>query len=152
LPAPSARVDTARVRDLPSGAGAAAALAGRTRGFRRDGRRRVGDALLGPRRGARIRTPVAARRHAAQMKRALILAVFVALVVPASAFAHASVVKTHPTYRERLEGTPGTVSVLFDQGVKAFPNSIVVQTARGVIVSRTTRSAANPALMVTSLK
>ena len=38
------------------------------------------------------------------MKRALILASFVALVAPASAFAHASVLKTHPTYRERLEG------------------------------------------------
>ena len=40
----------------------------------------------------------------------------------------------------------------FDQGVKAFPNSIVVQTAKGVVVSRATRSAADPALMVTSLK
>jgi copper transport protein len=86
------------------------------------------------------------------MKRALILASFVALVAPASAAAHASVVKTHPTYRERLEASPGTVSVLFDQGVKAFPNSIVVQTAKGVVVSRTTRNAANPALIVTSLK
>jgi copper transport protein len=86
------------------------------------------------------------------VRRALAVASLAALLAPASAFAHASVLKTHPTYRERLEQSPGTVSVTFDQGVKALPGSIVVQTANGVVVSRATRSAADPATMVASVK
>jgi copper transport protein len=86
------------------------------------------------------------------MRRALALASLLALAAPAAAFAHASVLKTHPTYRQRLESTPGTVSVLFDQGVKTFSNSIVVQTAKGVVVSGRTRSGSDPAMIVTSLK
>ena len=40
----------------------------------------------------------------------------------------------------------------FDQGVKAFPNSILVQTATGAVVSKTTRSGSDPHLMVTPLR
>ena len=79
------------------------------------------------------------------MKRALVVASLAALVAPASAFAHASVLSTHPTYRERLDQSPASVWVRFDQGVEALPGSIVVQTANGIVVSRATRNAADPA-------
>ena len=74
------------------------------------------------------------------MRRALALVVLLVLVAPASAFAHASVLETKPSYRERLERAPRTVWVRFDQGVKALPNSIVVLSADGTVVSRATRN------------
>jgi copper transport protein len=86
------------------------------------------------------------------MRRALALAFLAALVVPGAAFAHASVRATHPTYRERLDRAPRVVSVQFDQGVKALPNSIVVQSATGRVVSGVTRSGSDPHLMSTRLK
>jgi copper transport protein len=79
------------------------------------------------------------------MRRALLIVSLISLAAPAVAFAHASVLSTTPTYRERLERAPTAVSVHFDQGVKALPGSIVVRTATGAVVSGTTRTGANPA-------
>jgi copper transport protein len=58
-----------------------------------------------------------------------------ALAVPGGAFAHAAVLQTSPSYRERLAAAPRWVSIGFDQPVKAFPGSIVVYTAAGKVVS-----------------
>jgi copper transport protein len=86
------------------------------------------------------------------MRRAFALAAVFALVAPAAAFAHASVRATQPTYRQRLQEAPRTVWVRFDQTVKSFSNSIAVLSADGTVVSRATRSGADPHVMVTTLK
>ena len=86
------------------------------------------------------------------MRRALALAFLAALVLPAVAAAHATVRATHPTYRERLDRAPRVVWVQFDQGVKALPDSIVVQSATGRVVSGVTRNGADPHRMSTRLK
>ena len=86
------------------------------------------------------------------MRKALVLASLFALVAPAAAFAHASVRATQPSYRERLEAPPRTVWVRFDQGVKPLPDSIVVVSADGKVVSGATRAEADPHTIVTTLK
>jgi len=86
------------------------------------------------------------------MRKALLVGLVAALVLPGVAFAHASVRATQPSYRERLERAPRTVSVRFDQGVKALPDSIVVRSATGTIVSGVTRNAADPHVMSVPLK
>ena len=65
----------------------------------------------------------------------------VAVALPATDFAHASLEHTGPSFRQRLEAAPRTAWLKFDQGVKPLPNSIVVYTARGVVVSGAARSA-----------
>jgi copper transport protein len=64
-----------------------------------------------------------------------------ALAVPVGASAHAAVMQTSPSYRERLAVAPRLVSIRFDQPVKAFASSIVVYTAPGNVVSGTTHNA-----------
>jgi copper transport protein len=86
------------------------------------------------------------------MRRAVLIAVLAALALPGVAFAHASVRATQPSYRERLERAPRTVWVRFDQGVKALPDSIVVRSSTGTVVSGVTRSAADAHTMSTRLK
>jgi copper transport protein len=86
------------------------------------------------------------------MRRASIVVALAALAAPASAFAHASVLATHPTYRERLEQAPREVSVRFDQGVKPLPGSIVVQNARGDVLSGTARTGASPATITVPVR
>jgi copper transport protein len=61
-----------------------------------------------------------------------------ALAVPGQAFAHASLRSTFPTFRERIESSPGTVRLRFDQIVTALPDSIVVYDAQDSRVSGTT--------------
>jgi copper transport protein len=78
------------------------------------------------------------------MRKALVAVSLLALALPGVAFAHAGVRATQPSYRERLERGPRTVWVRFDQGVKALPNSIVVRSAAGTVVSGATESAADP--------
>jgi copper transport protein len=85
------------------------------------------------------------------VRRAVVLIALAALAAPASAFAHASVHATQPSYRERLERAPRTVWVQFDQGVKAFRDSIVVLTATGKIVSGPARTEADPHTMFAKL-
>jgi copper transport protein len=86
------------------------------------------------------------------MRRTLALLALLALVAPASAFAHASVRATQPSYRERLARPPHTVWVRFDQAVTALPNSIVVVSADGNVVSRATHEGTDPHLIATTLK
>jgi copper transport protein len=71
---------------------------------------------------------------------ALLLAALAALAAPASAFAHASLRATTPSYRERLQAAPRAVSLRFDQPVTVEPNAIQVKNDFGKTVSRTSRS------------
>jgi copper transport protein len=86
------------------------------------------------------------------MRRAIALIALLALAAPASAFAHASVRATQPSYKQRLDQAPRTAWVRFDQAVKPLSNSIVVVSSDGRVVSGSTRSGADPHLMVTTLK
>jgi copper transport protein len=76
--------------------------------------------------------------------RRVALLVLLALAFPAQAFAHASLERTQPSYRQRLATAPSRVVLYFDQAVKPLPGSIEVRTAQGKLVSgpaRTGRSA-----------
>ena len=86
------------------------------------------------------------------MRKTLVTFALLALAAPSVALAHASVRATEPSYRERLERGPRAVSVRFDQGVKALPNSIVVQSSSGAVVSGVTRNDADPHVMSTPLR
>jgi copper transport protein len=63
-----------------------------------------------------------------------------ALAMPSSAFAHASLRDASPEFRQRLARSPGEVVLLFDQVVKPMPRSIEVRTAKGRLVSGRPRS------------
>jgi copper transport protein len=65
------------------------------------------------------------------VRRALPVAVVAALLMPAGAFAHASLIREAPAFRERLASSPREVLLRFDQSVTVFPNSIVVLTPDG---------------------
>jgi copper transport protein len=63
----------------------------------------------------------------------LFAAVGAALVFPAHALAHATLTKTSPGFRERVASSPSTVSLRFDQYVKAVPGSVRVYSSTGSI-------------------
>jgi copper transport protein len=66
------------------------------------------------------------------MKRLLpAAAVIAALVVPASALAHARLEESSPGFRDRLPSSPRAVALQFDQHVKALPGSVRVYSATG---------------------
>lgn len=71
----------------------------------------------------------------------LTLAAVLALVLPAGAFAHATVSSTSPSYRERLERSPSLTVIRFNQVVQAIPKAIVVRDADGRKVSGVVRIA-----------
>jgi copper transport protein len=76
--------------------------------------------------------------------RRLGLVLLLALAFPAGAFAHASLIQSRPSFRQRLQTSPRLVALSFDQGVKAFPDSVVVYTATGRVVSGAARNRADP--------
>ncbi|MDX6469223.1 MAG: copper transport protein, partial [Gaiellaceae bacterium] len=49
-----------------------------------------------------------------------------ALVLPTGAFAHASLVRVSPSFKERLAASPREVILRFDQNVTALPGSVAV--------------------------
>jgi copper transport protein len=63
--------------------------------------------------------------------RRLALVALVALVLPTSAFGHASLVHKSPTYRERLAAPPAQVTLQFDQTISLLPKAVVVLDAKG---------------------
>ena len=69
------------------------------------------------------------------MRKLLVLGALAALAWPGVAFAHATLIRTSPGFRERFEHAPQLVSLRFDQEVTAFPDSIDVRTAGGRLVS-----------------
>ena len=85
------------------------------------------------------------------MRRALLVAALAALAVPGTAFAHASLISGTPSYGQRLAVSPSQVRLHFDQGVKAFPRSILVLTVDGRVLSGPARDGTNPHDIVASL-
>ena len=63
------------------------------------------------------------------MKRLLLVAVVALLAFPATAFAHATLEKTSPGFRQRLSASPRTLVLRFDQYVDALPGSIQLYSA-----------------------
>ena len=61
--------------------------------------------------------------------------VVVALALPGSAWAHATLTKTKPAFAQRLERPPKFVRLRFDESVTALPNAIEVFTSKGRVVS-----------------
>ena len=58
------------------------------------------------------------------MTRALLAVGFAALVLPAQAFAHATLETTAPGFEQRLSASPRTVTLTFDQYVETVPHAI----------------------------
>jgi copper transport protein len=67
------------------------------------------------------------------MRRSLVVVIVAALAFPAQAFAHATLVHTSPSFRQRLPASPRTITLRFDQYVKALPESIQLFSARGPV-------------------
>jgi copper transport protein len=75
------------------------------------------------------------------MNRLLLIAIGVgALVFPASAFAHATMEKVSPGFRERLPSAPRELVFRFDQHVQVVPGSVRVFSSRGSVGSIRARS------------
>jgi copper transport protein len=84
--------------------------------------------------------------------RVLALVAFAVLAAPSAAFAHATLEHEDPGYRERLATGPAAVVLRFDQEVTAFPDSIVVRNARGVVVSDDAASGADTRVVLAPLR
>jgi len=67
------------------------------------------------------------------MKRLLLAGALVALVLPGSAFAHATLEQTTPGFGKRVASSPRTLVLRFDQYVKALPRSLQLYSAKGPI-------------------
>jgi copper transport protein len=63
------------------------------------------------------------------------LVVLAALVFPADAFAHATLLTEKPGFAARLETSPPKVVLRFDQGVKIFAGALEVYDANGKLLS-----------------
>src|SRR4029078_3009058 len=78
----------------------------------------LGNALLRPRPRARLRSPLAARRTAAPVRRAAVLLVLVAPAARAAASAHAPLRGEYPGFHKELAPGPPVVRLEFDQFVQ----------------------------------
>jgi copper transport protein len=67
------------------------------------------------------------------MRRLLLLAGLGALALPAPAFAHATLEYASPAFRARVAAAPKTLTLRFDQYVKALPGSVQLFSATGPI-------------------
>jgi copper transport protein len=67
------------------------------------------------------------------MRRALVIAAVGVLALPANAFAHATLVRTSPGFAQRLQASPHTVTLSFDQYVEHVPYAIRLYSAHGEI-------------------
>ncbi len=85
------------------------------------------------------------------MRRAVVLGVLAALVIPASAFAHASLTSESPGFRQRLAHAPRSVVLHFDQTVTALPKGIVVLTRNGANLARAARVTGSGRTLVATL-
>lgn len=73
--------------------------------------------------------------------RRVALVALLALVVPAQAYAHATLKRTSPGFRQELKGTPRRVLLDFDQRVKVLPGTIRVLNKTGTDLARPARAA-----------
>jgi copper transport protein len=64
------------------------------------------------------------------MRRAVIVATLCALVVPAQAFAHATLERTSPGFQQRVSVSPGTVTLRFDQYIEPLPHAVRLYSTR----------------------
>ena len=85
------------------------------------------------------------------MKRALLIAMLAALALPASAFAHASLIKETPTFKQELQMSPRQIVLQFDQTVDALPKAIEVLTPDGKNVAGKPRAVPSQRELVASL-
>jgi len=83
---------------------------------------------------------------------AAVLVLVLALAFPATAFAHAALEHAGPSIRQRVQIAPTRLWLRFDQRVKPLPNSIVVYTASGTIVSGPARNERDPRYVQVSLR
>ena len=67
------------------------------------------------------------------MKRLVLITAALALVFPAQALAHATLVHTSPGFRERLASSPSAVTLIFDQYTKLLPGSIQLFNAKHAV-------------------
>lgn len=86
------------------------------------------------------------------MRRAIVLAVLGALVVPAVSSAHASLTSSTPGFRERSDHVPTRVVLRFSQVVQPIPNGIVVHDTRGRLISQPARLGADRRSLVATLR
>jgi copper transport protein len=70
----------------------------------------------------------------------LLAALLVALALPGAAWAHATMTRSEPGFRQQLAQPPRQVTLRFDQDVDVLPGAIVVTDARGDRISAETRS------------
>jgi copper transport protein len=74
------------------------------------------------------------------------------LALPASAYAHATLKRTSPNYRQRLERSPARVTLEFDQQVTVMPRSIQVFSASGRLLSLQARRGSDPRVLETPVR
>ena len=86
------------------------------------------------------------------MRRAALLAALAALAFPADALAHASLEHTWPSFRQRVQTSPASVRLNFDQAVTVLPGSVTVYSAGGKVVSSAARSGADKHFVVTPMR
>jgi copper transport protein len=67
------------------------------------------------------------------MKRLLVAGTVIALFFPAQALAHATLEKTSPVFRQRLASSPQSITLSFDQYVKALPGSVQLFSAKHAV-------------------
>jgi copper transport protein len=78
----------------------------------------------------------------------LLAATLVALAFPATASAHATLMKTAPEFGTRVEQSPKVVRLEFDQTVDALPNAIRVYGANGKLLSGPTHTTTGSRVLV----
>jgi copper transport protein len=86
------------------------------------------------------------------MRGALLATGLLALVLPAGASAHATMIRSAPSFQQRLKSSPPVVRLSFDQSVKALPNAIRVYTAKGGLVSGETLTSSDKRTIDTPLR
>jgi copper transport protein len=74
------------------------------------------------------------------MKRAVASCALAALVLPASAFAHAAMLRETPSYKQELKHAPHWIALSFDQDVELLPNAVAVLGRRGTNFARPART------------
>jgi copper transport protein len=74
------------------------------------------------------------------LRSGVLVGIVAALAFPATAFAHANLDSTSPTYRQRLQAPVREVVLRFDQTVQAEPNAIEVRSEFGKILSGAARA------------
>jgi len=67
------------------------------------------------------------------MKRVVLIVAMLALVLPAQAFAHATLEKTTPGFRARLPSSPPKIVLRFDQYVQQLPGSVHLYSSTGSV-------------------